>query len=256
MYRKPIYGAFASPKGGVGKTTLTIITASYLHYKMDCRVAVVDCNHPIYPIGFFRNQEIKEIDRTPRFKEKLIDHFFEGNIKAYPIALATMQSALAAAQELEKQDPKLDLILFDMPNLMVVDNTSDLLSKMDFVIFPVTGCLLSAMTTSTYAQTLHEQVITTGKGNIKSIHLLRTMINGWQQRNPDFNNTMLADRAGATFLKTSIPYTEQSRAHIFEEDGDIGISTLLPAAPCCYKLMAEELASEVHQIIQGLCGGK
>lgn len=256
MHKKPIYAAFASPKGGVGKTTLTIITASYLHYRKDYHVAVVDCNHPIYPIRFFRQQEVKEIDRTPRFKEKIIDHFYKSNIAAYPIVSATMQSALVVAQELERQDPKLDLIFFDMPNLMVVDQTSELLSKMDFVIFPTTGCFMTAMLTSSYVETLNEQVITTGKGNIKSLYLLRTMINGWQQNDDILNSNKLADRIGATFLKTSIPYTEHSRAHIFEEDGDIGISTLLPTDPCCHKLMAQELASEVHQIIKGLCGGK
>lgn len=256
MYRKPIYAAIASPKGGVGKTTLTIITASYLHYKTDYRVAVVDCNHPIYPIGFFRDQEIKEINRSPRFKEKLIDHFCGGDIKAYSIGLATMQSALNAAKELERQDPKLDLILFDMPNLMMVDDTSELLSKMDFVIFPITGCFMTAMLTSSYAEVLNEQVMTTGKGNIKSLYLLRTMINGWQQHDEEFNSNRIADRAGATFMKTRIPYTEHSRAHIFDKDSDIGISTLLPTDPCCHKLMAQELASEVHQIIKELCGGK
>lgn len=30
--QKPIYITFASPKGGVGKTTLTTLMASYLHY--------------------------------------------------------------------------------------------------------------------------------------------------------------------------------------------------------------------------------
>lgn len=256
MHKKPIYAAFASPKGGIGKTTLTIITASHLHYKKDYHVAVVDCNHPIYPIGFFRQQEVKQIDRSPRFNEKIAAHFSGSNNKAYPIACSTMQNALTAAQELERQNPKLDLILFDLPNLMTVDQTSELLSVMDFVIFPMTGCLISAALTSSYIEVLNEQVMTMGKGNIKSTYLLRTMINGWQPHNSEHNSNVLADHAGVSFLDTRIPYTEQSRAHIFEEDGDIGISTLLPTDPCCRSLMAEELSGEVHQILQGLCGGK
>ena len=32
MERKPKYVAFSTQKGGAGKTTLTVLVASYLHY--------------------------------------------------------------------------------------------------------------------------------------------------------------------------------------------------------------------------------
>ena len=40
---KPIYLAIASPKGGVGKTSLTVLAASILHYHRGYDAAVVDC---------------------------------------------------------------------------------------------------------------------------------------------------------------------------------------------------------------------
>ena len=39
---KEIFIAFATQKGGIGKTTLTVLTASYLHYVKGYNVAVVD----------------------------------------------------------------------------------------------------------------------------------------------------------------------------------------------------------------------
>lgn len=40
---KPIYVAFSTQKGGAGKTTITALVASYLHYVKGYNVAVVDC---------------------------------------------------------------------------------------------------------------------------------------------------------------------------------------------------------------------
>ena len=36
--------AFSTQKGGAGKTTLTVLTASYLHYVRGLNVGVVDCD--------------------------------------------------------------------------------------------------------------------------------------------------------------------------------------------------------------------
>ena len=40
MKKEPKYIAFSTQKGGAGKTTLTVLVASYLHYVMDYNVAV------------------------------------------------------------------------------------------------------------------------------------------------------------------------------------------------------------------------
>ncbi len=40
---------FRLQKGGVGKSTLTVLAASWLHYLHGIRVAVVDCNYRSTP---------------------------------------------------------------------------------------------------------------------------------------------------------------------------------------------------------------
>ena len=44
------YVAFSTQKGGAGKTTLTVLVASYLHYVKGYDVAVIDCDFPQYSI--------------------------------------------------------------------------------------------------------------------------------------------------------------------------------------------------------------
>ena len=42
--KEATYVAISTQKGGAGKTTLTVLVASYLHYVKGYNVAVVDCD--------------------------------------------------------------------------------------------------------------------------------------------------------------------------------------------------------------------
>ena len=46
MEKETLYIAFSTQKGGAGKTTLTVLTASYLHYVKGLEIAVVECDYP------------------------------------------------------------------------------------------------------------------------------------------------------------------------------------------------------------------
>ena len=67
---KEIFVAFATQKGGIGKTSVTVLVASYLHYVKGYNVAIVDCDYPQNSIMDIREREIKLIDE---------DTYFDGN---------------------------------------------------------------------------------------------------------------------------------------------------------------------------------
>ncbi len=46
MKKEPLFIAIGNQKGGVGKTTYTVLLASYFHYQMGLRVLIVDCDAP------------------------------------------------------------------------------------------------------------------------------------------------------------------------------------------------------------------
>lgn len=52
MKNKPHFISICSQKGGVGKSTFTILLAGMLHYRLGRRVVVADCD---YPSGAFLN---------------------------------------------------------------------------------------------------------------------------------------------------------------------------------------------------------
>ena len=58
MKKEPTFIAFSTQKGGAGKTTLTVLMASYLYYVRGYDVVVVDCDFPhrCSPIVYHRDQ--------------------------------------------------------------------------------------------------------------------------------------------------------------------------------------------------------
>lgn len=106
---KPIYLAIASPKGGVGKTSLTVLSASILHYHRGCNVAVVDCNHPVYTIARLRQQESEDLNhqRLMRLKHRTA-------YAPYPIICTPVREALRRVEQ-HCVDSHPRCILFDLP---------------------------------------------------------------------------------------------------------------------------------------------
>lgn len=59
MNKEPISISFANQKGGIGKSTLTILAASWLRYVRGLNVLVVDCDFPQNSIYELREREKK-----------------------------------------------------------------------------------------------------------------------------------------------------------------------------------------------------
>ncbi|MFR9250748.1 MAG: ParA family protein [Alistipes shahii] len=76
MEQNPLCIAFASQKGGVGKSTLTVLAASWSHYLHGIRVAVVDCDYPqrLHPQTLEPRQGRRaifgDLRQTPRFARR------------------------------------------------------------------------------------------------------------------------------------------------------------------------------------------
>ena len=68
---KPLYVAFSTQKGGAGKTTLTVLVASYLHYVKGYNVAVIDSDFPQYSIHEMRKRDIDRISKDDYYNVQL-----------------------------------------------------------------------------------------------------------------------------------------------------------------------------------------
>ena len=68
--------AFSNQKGGVGKSTLTVLLASYLYYEKGIKVAIMDCDSPQHSLVGERNRELKTVSETGNHDDLLIGIVF------------------------------------------------------------------------------------------------------------------------------------------------------------------------------------
>ena len=55
--KEPLFVALSNQKGGVGKSTLTILLASYFHYRKGRNVLVVDCD--------YQSSDMRAVEQPP-----------------------------------------------------------------------------------------------------------------------------------------------------------------------------------------------
>ena len=62
-------------KGGVGKTTFTVLAASYLYYLKGYNVAVVDCDYPQHSIAGMRKRDAEQVGADEDYKRMAYEQF-------------------------------------------------------------------------------------------------------------------------------------------------------------------------------------
>ena len=121
MKKEPLFVALSNQKGGVGKSTFTVLLASYFHYLKRYNVLVVDCDYPQHSISTMRNWEVGNIEKNVHLQNQLVEQFGASGRKAYSILNSTPEEAReTAGRFLEKSELDYDLVLFDLPGTVNV----------------------------------------------------------------------------------------------------------------------------------------
>ena len=89
MERKPVFISVCNQKGGIGKSTFTVLLADILHYMEGYRVLVADCDYPQKSIFDQRKRELALLDRSPRYKSLLVRQFGVTHREIWPVIAST-----------------------------------------------------------------------------------------------------------------------------------------------------------------------
>ena len=117
--------AFATQKGGIGKSTVTALAANYLHNVKGHNVAVIDCDAPQHSIHGLRERETGLIGGSLYFKALACDHFRKTRKNAYPVIASDALNALDDAERmLAAEEVKPDIVFFDMPGTLKSNGVS------------------------------------------------------------------------------------------------------------------------------------
>lgn len=120
----------------MGKTTLSVLVASWLHYKRGIKVALLDVDSSQLSVY---NQRISEHEHMD---EDTIARFDEQDIQPYPILSGGPGNVPTLLEQLPDD---VRLVLIDMPGSLEVEGYEVAIGKLDYLIVP--------METSRYAVT-------------------------------------------------------------------------------------------------------
>lgn len=118
-------------KGGVGKTTLTLLVAMNLQ-ALGKRVLLVDADDPQHSITKVRQRELLGLQRDPVLKQA----FDESNVSIAELITGSIPEA-AGAVPMAKSSGMYDYIFIDLPGTVNIDGLGKLGMSMDYLITPM-----------------------------------------------------------------------------------------------------------------------
>ena len=228
MKEKTKYVAFSTQKGGAGKSTLTVLVASYLHYSKGYKVAVVDCDYPQHSIAEMRERDLKMALNDDFYKRMAYEQFSRLDKKAYPVVESDVKEGIADAAYLLPQDD-FDFIFFDLPGTMNNEDLIHTLAEMDYIISPICADRFVLESTLNYAISVKDHIMPSEKSKIQQLYLLWNLVDGREKTELyEVYEAVIRD-LGLPLMKTFLPDTKRFRREQSLNRKPVFRSTLFPA---------------------------
>lgn len=253
MEKETLFVAFSTQKGGIGKTALTVLTSSYMHYVTGKSIAVVDCDYPQYSIMEMRKRDSELVLKDKHFKRLAYKQFKEIGKKAYPVIMSDPVNAIDAARQLmASSSEKFDIIFFDLPGTMNSKGVVKTLSSMNYIFAPISADRLVLESTLSFAVSINENLMSVGKSQIKGLYLLWNLVDGREKTDLYEVYDKVINELGLSLLKTFIPDTKRFRRELTGIHKQIFRSTVFPPDKLLIKgSNIDMLIDEISQIIKG-----
>ena len=226
--------AFATQKGGIGKSTVTALAANYLHNVKGHNVAVIDCDTPQHSIHGLRERETGLIGGSLYFKALACDHFRKIRKNAYPVIASDALNALD-----------------DMPGTLKSNGVVKTLSQMDYIFAPMSADRFVVESTLQFAVMFRDNLMTTGQAKTKGLYLFWTMVDGREKNGLyDLYEDVIAEM-GLPVLSTRLPDSKKFRRDLSEERKSVFRSTIFPMDASLLKGSGiREFSEEISRIIR------
>ncbi|MFD1140812.1 ParA family protein [Larkinella insperata] len=130
--RKPTVLAFATQKGGMGKTTLSVIVSSYLHYKRGLKTALLDVDGSQLSVHTQRMREADQLDEEgharmeERSQKEGIDPY--EILSGYPKDVPKMLTQI---------DEDTEIVFVDLPGNIDVEGYDTAVKSVDVLFVPM-----------------------------------------------------------------------------------------------------------------------
>ena len=163
MDKQPVFFCVCSQKGGVGKSTFTILLANWLHYALGRDVLVVDCDAPQWSIVAQRERELDVLERNDRYKLMMVRLF-------------------------KRTGREADFVRLDLPGTVAAPGIFRLLAQPDHLFIPLKADKLVLESALSFARAVDERLVHNDAHRLTGLHLFWTMVDWREHRLCEGNN--------------------------------------------------------------------
>lgn len=228
--KQPLFIAFSSQKGGVGKSTFTTLVSSILHYRIGYNVAVFDCDFPQHSLMQMRARDMNSIMGNEVFKKMAHRQFMSINKKAYPVMQHRADGVLdEVAQFLQSSTVAVDVVFFDLPGTVNSAGILKTLAGMHHIFTPIIADRVVMESTLIFTQVLNDVIRKQRTTAIQSINLFWNQVDGREKSALYGIYEDLISSLGIHLMRTSITDSKRFRKEGAADAKTVFRSTLLPA---------------------------
>lgn len=251
MSKKTLLLSFCTQKGGVGKTAFTVLLASFYQYRMNKKIAVIDCDYPQHSIVQMRKRDMELLLTNEHYKQCYYQMIKESSMDAYPVLESTPENALKKARELLENENVYDIIFIDMPGTLNTKGVITTISQLDYLFIPLSADRVVLESTLGFAKMIHENLFKKTNSRIMNMFLFWNMVDGREKSDLYDAYTTVIKKLGLPMLQTRIPDSKRFRKEMSDGKKMIFRSTLLPADRAWVRgSEIDKLANEISNILE------
>ncbi|MFK7982492.1 MAG: ParA family protein [Saprospiraceae bacterium] len=146
--------AVISQKGGVGKSTVTVLLANIFYFVFNLKVAIIDADYPQNSIAKRRRKELN-ISQTNNYLKPLYDKLYADK-DPYPIIPTNLPSALVMIDKLEED---FDFIFLDVTGTLNQPGFKEVLLQVNHFLIPVLQDEFSVISAVEFYRMLHKNIL-------------------------------------------------------------------------------------------------
>ena len=227
--KKPLFIAFSSQKGGVGKSTFTTLVASTMHYRLGYNVAVFDADFPQHSLMKMKTRDLAMVMENEALKKLAYKQFTTINKKAYPIMQSKADSVLETAHEfLSSSSVPIDVVFFDLPGTVNTPGILNALAGMHHIFTPITADRVVMESTLIFTQLLQDVIMKKGETSIETINLFWNQVDG-RESTPLYGvYNQLIKQLGLSLMQSQIKSSTRFRKESEVDSKTVFRSTVMP----------------------------
>lgn len=228
--KKTLKVSIYTQKGGVGKSTITTLLASVLHYRLGFNVVVMDCDFPQHSLSNMRERDKVSIMNSEYHKKAVMKQFQTINKKAYPIIKSKADIALETALENIRQlSVEPDIVFFDLPGTANTKGVLTALKSMDFIFSPITADRLVVESTLAFSKAFLQLPHSDDQNDGLALWLFWNQVDGREKTGLYKAYQEVIEELGLLMMKEGIRDSKRFRKETDDTINYVFRSSLLPA---------------------------